>query len=78
MLAKLLAWLPLNLASVLGIVQAILKLLKEILTAIVNILFPIIPGDGKFEALVAKIRGWVNKLDDWAESVKSFLLKAIG
>ena len=76
MLAKLLAWLPLNLASILGIVQGVIKLLKEILTAIVNILFPLIPGEGKFEQIVTKIRDIVNVADGWVEKIKSFLLKA--
>ena len=76
LLQKLLAWLPLNIASLLGIAQGIVKMLKEIITAIVNILFPIIPGDGKFEKTVLKIREWVNKFDDLLQKIKDFFLKA--
>jgi hypothetical protein len=78
MLAKLLAWLPLNLASIIGIVQGVIKVLKEVLTAITNILFPLIPGDGNFEAVVIKIRSIVNTIDGALEKIKAFLLKAIG
>ena len=73
MFAKLLQWIPLNLVSVLGIVQAVIKVLKEILTAIVNILFPVIPSE-KFKAIVTVLRDIVNKADAAVESVKGFLL----
>jgi hypothetical protein len=76
MFAKILAWIPLNLASVLGIVQGVIKLVKEILTAVINILFPLIPGEGNFEKIVIKVRDWVNTVDAWVEKLKGFFLKA--
>ena len=76
-ISKLLKWLPLNLMSILGVVQAFIKLLKEILTAIVNILFPIIPS-AKFKAIVTKVRDIVNKIDEIVENIKGFLGKRIG
>jgi phage-related protein len=73
---KLLKWLPLNLAGLIGIIQGIIKVIKEILTAIINILFPIIPGEGNFEKIVLKIRDIVNKVDEVVEKIKGFFLKA--
>lgn len=75
LIKKLLKWLPVNLAGILGLIQAVIKVIKEILTIIVNILFPIIPGDGKFEETVLKVRELVNKIDKWVESIKGFFLK---
>ena len=75
-MAKLLKWIPANIVSILGIAQVIVKLLKEILTAIVNIAYPIIPA-GKFKDIVNAVRNWVNIADSWIEKIKSFLLKAI-
>lgn len=74
---KLLKWLPINLAGILGILQAIVKCVKEILTVIVNILFPIIP-DGKFEKVVLKVREVINKIDAILQRIKDFLLKMGG
>ena len=72
---KLLLWLPKNLASILGIIQAVLKLIKEILTAVVNILYPLIPS-AKFQKVVDAVRGFVNIADSWAEKLKKLLLAA--
>ncbi|HNV63371.1 MAG TPA: hypothetical protein PKN54_10585 [Candidatus Cloacimonas acidaminovorans] len=70
---KLLKGLNLDLAGLLGIIQAVLKVLKEALTATVNILFPVLP-ESKFKTIVSTIRGFVNKADDLVEKAKSFLL----
>lgn len=72
-LKKLLKWIPVNIAGILGITQAILKVIKEILTVIVNILFPIIPS-AKFKTVVTVIRGIVNKADGVVQKIKDFLL----
>jgi len=78
MLSKLVRWIPLNLVSVIGIVQAVVKVLKEVLTAIVNLIFPFTPDDGTFERIVKKIRDIVNKIDEILEKIKDFLLKTSG
>lgn len=77
MFAKLLSWIPVNIAGLLGIVQGVLKCIKEILTVVINILLPIIPGD-KFDDVVLKVRDIVNKIDEAVEKVKSFFLKITG
>ena len=76
-LLKLLKYIPVNIASLVGILQAIVKLLKELATGLVNIFYPIIP-QSKFLAVVMKVRDIVNKLDDLLEKLKGFLLKAVG
>lgn len=70
---KLLAWLPKNIASLLGIVQAIVKFGKEVATLFYNLICPLIPGAND-EAVVGKIRDFFNLLDVWIEKAKSFLL----
>lgn len=73
-MAKLIQWIALNGLSVLGMVQVIIKFVKEVLTLVVNILFPIIP-DGKFEQVVLKVRSIVESVDAWIEKGKAVLLK---
>jgi len=71
---KLIQLVPLQLASVLGVVQAIVKLLKEVITSIVNFIFPFTSDNGQFESWVMKIRLIVDKVDGILERVKSFIL----
>lgn len=72
-MSKLIKWFGANIASVLGIIQAIVKFIKEVLTAVINILLPVIPGD-KFDAVVMKVRDLVNKIDEWIEKIKAKVL----
>lgn len=74
---KLLTWLPAIVATVLGIVEAILKVLKELLTLVVDILFPVIPI-AKFKAFVTWLRGVVDIVYDWVSKIKEALLKVAG
>ena len=76
MIKKLLSWAKLNLVSILGILQGIVKVIKEVATAIVNILFPLIPST-KFQKVVLLVRSIANKVDDILEKIKSFFLKAV-
>ena len=73
-LMKVLRWVPVNLAGILGIVQAFIKFFKEVLTACVNILFPVLP-DGVWETVVLKARAFVEKADVFVQKVKEWLLK---
>lgn len=71
---KVIQWIALNGLSILGMFQVVIKFAKELLTLVVNILFPIIP-DGKFEQIVLKVRSLVEKLDALVEKLKTMLLK---
>lgn len=73
-MAKIALWIAVNGATVFGIIQAIIKLLKEICTGIINILFPFFPDGGKFERTVIKVRDWFNAADLWVEKIKEILL----
>ena len=73
MIKKLLLWLVSFLPSLLGIAEAAVKFIKEVLTLVVDILFPIIPI-AKFKVLVTTIRGGVDKLYDWISKNKEKLL----
>jgi hypothetical protein len=61
------------LAGNLGIIQAVLKFIKELITLIVDILFPIIPI-AKFQKVVLTIRAGVETVDGWVEKVKAWLI----
>lgn len=76
MIQKIIAWASVNLVSILGIVQAVIKFVKEVLTACVNILFPVIPS-ASFQGVVKAVRGFVEIADGWVEKAKEFLLKVL-
>jgi hypothetical protein len=77
-LGKLIALVPLLTGNILGIVQAAIKVLKELITSVINLVFPFTPDSGKFEDFVLKVRDLVNKLDEWVETGKKWLLKIAG
>lgn len=71
---KLIGWIAINFVTILGITQVIIKLLKELLTGIVNLLFPLIPSD-KFQDVVMGVRNFVNKADKFIEKIKNFFVR---
>jgi archaellum component FlaC len=72
-MVKIWTWILANGASVLGIIQAVIKAVKEILTAVVNLLSIFIPSD-KIEKIVMTVRNILNKIDEWIEIIKEKLL----
>ncbi len=70
---KVWAWILANGASILGIIQAVIKAVKELLTAVVNLLSIFIPSD-KIEKIVMTVRNILNKIDEWVEIIKEKLL----
>lgn len=70
---KVWAWILANGASILGIIQAVIKAVKELLTAVVNLLSIFIPSD-KIEKVVMTVRNILNKIDEWVEIIKEKLL----
>jgi hypothetical protein len=73
-MVKVISWLMVNGASILGFLQVILKGIKEILTGVVN-LISIFLSEEKAEKLVKSIRGFINKADTVVEVIKEFLIK---
>jgi len=70
---KIIQWIMVFLAGNLGIVQVAIKFAKEVITLIVDILFPIIPIS-KFQSVVLAIRNAINVIDGWVEKLKSWLI----
>ena len=74
LLAKLKSWIPTNIASILGMVQVVIKFGKEVATLFFNLICPLIPGDND-EKIVTMIRNVFNAVDAAVEKIKAFLLK---
>lgn len=75
MIKKLLQWVGAVVSPLLGIVETVLKFIKELLTLVVAILFPIIPND-KFKSLITWLRDIVNKIYEWVSANKEKILAA--
>ena len=73
-MAKVLTWIMLNGATLLGLLQSIVKAVKEILTGVVNLISLVLPAE-KAEAAVKVVRAILNKIDQVIESIKVFLVK---
>ena len=78
LLGRIIGLLPLWLSAVLGIVQAIIKGIKELITLVINSLFPLFPDNGKFEKFVLSVRNAINKFDDVFQKAKAFLIGLTG
>jgi len=77
-LGRLIGMIPLSIGSIIGIIQAAIKFVKEVITLIINLFFPFTPDGGKFESFVLKVRGGVDKVDEWFNKIKEWLLKLTG
>ncbi len=73
-MSKIITWVLVNGATLLGVLQAIIKAVKELLTGIVNLLSLFMSAEVA-EGMVATIRGVLNKIDEVIENIKSFLIK---
>ena len=73
-MVKIITWLMVNGATVLGLLQAIVKAVKELLTGVVNLVSLFLPKE-KAEAAVKTVRATLNKIDEVIEAVKDFLIK---
>jgi Flp pilus assembly pilin Flp len=71
---KLITWIMLNGGALLGILQSILKVLKELATLIIDLVSLVMPGTVS-QAVVDKIRGIFNAIDTWIEKIKVILVK---
>lgn len=75
-MSKLITWVLVNGATLLGILQAIIKAIKELLTGVVNLLSLFMSAEVA-EGMVTTIRGALNKIDEVIENIKSFLVKQL-
>jgi len=73
---KILAWAKVNLASLLGALQLVIKAAKELLTAIVNLISLILPTAGA-QKIVLAIRAALEWLDAQIEKLKVQLIPVI-
>ena len=76
LIKKLLKWLPVNIGALLGILQAVVKFIKEVATLALDIVAPIIPGDGD-DKMIKAIRDICNIVDAWIEKIKTFFLTVV-
>lgn len=76
-LIKFVKWLVAILATSIGLIEAILKFVKEALTLAVDILFPVIPFEG-FKNTVTWIRSIVNMAYEWLNVNKARILRWLG
>jgi len=73
-MVKILTWIKVNGATVLGVTQAAIKVLKELLTGVVNLVSLVLPK-ATSSKLVEQVRGILNTIDELVEKIKSYLLK---
>jgi len=73
---KILAWAKVNLASLLGALQLVIKAAKELLTALVNLISIILPTVGA-QKIVLAIRAALEWLDAQIEKLKVQLIPVI-
>ena len=73
-MGKIITWIFANGATLLGLVQAIIKAIKELLTGVVNLLSLFIPQASADKA-VEVVRNILNAIDNGIESIKGFFLK---
>ncbi len=74
MIAKIISWVMLNGATLLGCLQAVIKAIKELLTGVINLISIFIPGIVA-QKWIDAVRGVLNLIDDWIEKLKGYLIK---
>lgn len=76
MFLKIWTWVKVNIASLVGALQLLIKALKELLTAIVNLVSIFFPAAEAQEVVLA-IRAFLEMVDSWLEKVKPYLIPAV-
>ena len=76
MFTKILTWLRMNGASLLGALQLVIKGLKETATAVVNVLSIFMPALAA-EKIILKIRSVGEAIDGVIEKIKAWLLAVV-
>jgi len=78
LIGRILAVLPLLASSAIALVQVIIKAAKEVITACINLLFPLFPDGGKFEKFVLSVRDKINAFEAWFGGIKDKILMLVG
>lgn len=73
---KIITWIMLNGATLLGCLQAIIKALKELATGVINLISLIIPNS-TVKTMVEKVRAMFEKVDGWIEIIKAKLIQPL-
>ena len=73
-MSKIISWILVNGATLLGVLQAIVKAIKELVTGVVNLLSLFMPQSAA-DASVTFLRGILNRIDGVIETVKGYLLR---
>ena len=66
--------IPKNIAGIVGVVQAVITIIRELLIVATRVCATVIPGDADDKA-VAKVRAVFDKVEAVFEKIKGFLLK---
>jgi len=72
-MGKIITWVLVNGATLLGCLQAVIKAIKELLTGVVNLLSIFMPQIAAQKG-VEIIRNILNSIDDIIEKAKGYLL----
>ena len=70
---KIIQWIMANWATLLGVLQAIIKAIKELLTGVVNLLSLFMPA-AVAENMVKTVRSAMNVIDTVIENLKKCLI----
>jgi sorbitol-specific phosphotransferase system component IIC len=70
---KIISWVMVNGATFLGLLQSIVKIVKELLTGVVNLLSLFLTQE-QAEKVVKAVRSAVNVIDDVLEKIKAVLI----
>jgi len=73
-MSKVISWVLVNGATLLGCVQALIKAIKELLTGIVNLLSLFMTEEAA-EKVVAAVRNFMNMIDEFIEKIKGHFIK---
>jgi uracil phosphoribosyltransferase len=72
--SKIMLWLGANGASIIAAVQAVLKAVKELITAVINLVSIFLPNK-TWHVCVYTVRIFINTLDEKLDVLKHILLK---
>lgn len=73
-MTKIISWVLLNGATLLGCLQAVIKAMKELLTGIVNLVSIFLPSFAS-KKVVETVRNFMNSIDDFIEKIKTNFIK---